>query len=356
MHLSNLGSLNSMTSALASGRYPSVSTIARVADSMNLVEIRNVAAGIYKRARKQKMLSAYCGTWIGIIDGHEVNVSEFCKCGHCRKRKLKDKDGTIKYQYYHSFTAFILAGPKFSFILDAEPIVPGEGEITSAYRLLERVCKTYPKAFEVVIGDGLYLKGTIFKLLEGHHKYAIAVLKEERRQLFEEANRLSLMAEPKIYKQGKTTYKVWDHTIEGAWDSYKKPVRVIRSEEIKTVRQHSKELGRWQTQEEKADWYWATNLPKVVGPKNAVSIFHSRWQIENCCFGEIASTWNADHVYRHSVNAIVAFILFLFIVLNIFNIFFARNIKDKRIKSKTFVIDLIKAEFLIAKWTHPIPL
>ena len=31
MHLSNLGSLNSLSSALASGRYPSVSTIARVA-------------------------------------------------------------------------------------------------------------------------------------------------------------------------------------------------------------------------------------------------------------------------------------------------------------------------------------
>ena len=57
----------------------------------------------------------------------------------------------------------------------------------------KRVCRNYPKAFEVVIGDGLYLKGNIFKLLENHHKKAIAVLKEERRQLFEEANKLSLM-------------------------------------------------------------------------------------------------------------------------------------------------------------------
>ena len=84
-------------------------------------------------------------------------------------------------EYYHSFTAFILAGPDFSFTLDMEPILAGEGEITSAQRLIERVCRNYPKAFEVVIGDGLYLKGNIFKLLEAHHKKAIAVLKEERR-------------------------------------------------------------------------------------------------------------------------------------------------------------------------------
>jgi len=214
MQLSNLGSLNSLSQALAYGKYPSVSTIARVADSMNLDEIRNVGAGIYKIARKQKMLSAYCGMWIGIVDGHEVTASDFCKCGHCRKRNVSKIEGVVKYQYYHSFTAFILAGPDFSFTLDIEPILADEGEITSAYRLLERVCRNYPKAFEVVIGDGLYLKGNIFKLLESHHKKTIAVLKEERRQLFEEANNLSLLSEPKTYKQKKTTYRVWDHQIE----------------------------------------------------------------------------------------------------------------------------------------------
>ena len=130
--------------------------------------------------------------------------------------------GVVKYQYYHQFTAFILAGPGFSFTLDIEPIAPGESEVTSSYRLLERVCRDYPKAFSVVIGDALYLNEKIFKLLESHHKKTIAVLKEERRQLFEEANNLSLLSEPKTYKQKKTIYRVWDHQIEGCWDGYSK--------------------------------------------------------------------------------------------------------------------------------------
>ena len=68
--------------------------------------------------------------------------------------------------------------------------------------------------------------------------------------------------------------------------------------------------------------------------------------------GEIVSTWNADHIYRHSQNAISAFILFLFIVLNIF---FALNIKVARISTKSFLIELVKAEFILAKWLYPIP-
>lgn len=126
-------------------------------------------------------------------------------------------------------------------MLDIEPILPGEEEISSSYRLLERICKNYPKAFEVVIGDRLYLKETVFNLLKKHHKHTIAVLKEDRRQLFEEANRLSLLVEPKIYRQNKTYYRVWDHSIEGCWDGYGKKVRVIVSEEATIKRVHSKD-------------------------------------------------------------------------------------------------------------------
>ena len=82
---------------------------------MDLDNIRNIGAGIYKRARKQKMLASYYGMWIAIVDGHEVSTSEYCKCNHCRKRNVSKIKGVVKYQYYHSFAAFILAGPDFSF-------------------------------------------------------------------------------------------------------------------------------------------------------------------------------------------------------------------------------------------------
>ncbi len=353
VQLANLGSLNNFAQQVSS---PSVSTIARSADSMDLDYIREVNLQIYKKARKKKMLSAYRGEWIGIIDGKEITTSDYCKCGHCKKRKLRDKEGKLKYQYYHQFTAFILAGSDFSITLDIEPILPGEGEQTSAYRLLPRVCRNYPKAFSLVIGDGLYLNEKIFKLLESHHKKAIAVLKEERRQLFQEANSLSLLAEPQIYTEGATSYRVWEHCISGCWNGYGKDVRVIVSEETTKKRTHSKDGKSWEDTEEVANWMWATNLgvsSSIGDLKNMVKICHSRWHIENRCFKETAGMWNAEHIYRHSENAIMVFLLFLFMAVNIFNIFRSRNIKDKKIRTKLNLIMRLQADFL--SLAHPLP-
>jgi DNA-directed RNA polymerase subunit RPC12/RpoP len=365
MQFSNLGSLNSLSQAISvknlKKEIPSVSTIARGADSINLEEIRNIGIEIYQKARKSKMLSPYCGMWVGIVDGHEQTTSKYHRCPHCKSRIVTKKGGVKEVQYYHEFTAFILAGPDISFILDIEPILPGEGEISSSYRLLKRVLGNYPKAFSVVIGDRLYLKKTVFNLLKKHHKYTIAVLKEERRQLFEEANSLSLLLEPKTYKQGRTYYKVWDHLVSGCWDGYGKKVRVIVSEEATVKRTHSKDGKEWEDIVDKANWMWVTNLPcpktdDLDDLKNTVRICHSRWQIENQCSGETVNMWNADHIYRHSENAIIAFLLLLFIVVNIFNIFRIRNIKDKSIKAKVFLMNLIRSGFLTTKRPlSPIP-
>ena len=352
MHFTNQGSLNNFSQEIAFKKLkacvPSVSTIARVADTMDLEEIRSAGLAIYKKARAKKMLSPYCGMWVGVVDGHEQITSPYCKCKYCKERTVTRKDGVKDIQYYHEFTAFILAGPKVSYTIDIAPILPKEGEITSAYRLIERVCKNYPKAFSVVIGDGLYLKETVFNLLKAHHKYAIAVLKEERRQLFEEANKLSLLSEPVVYRNKKIYYRVWEHSIEGCWDGYGKDVRVIASEEATPVRVHSKDGKSFEEKLRQANWMWVTSLPcseDLAGLKNTVAICHSRWQIENQCFNETVNTWKADHVYRHSANAIIAFLLLLFICVNIFNIFRIRNIKDRRVKTKIYLIKLIGRGF-----------
>lgn len=352
MYFTNQGSLHGLSQEISykrlRGFLPSVSTIARSADSINLEGLRGVAIGIYGKARSKKMLKPCQGMWVGVLDGHEQTTSSYCKCKYCKSRTTTRKDGIKDIQYYHQFVAFILAGPEVSFILDIEPILPKEGELSAAYRLIERVCKNYPKAFSIVVGDGLYLKETVFNLLKSHHKYAVAVLKEERRQLFEEANRLSLLSEPRVYMQGRTYYRVWDHSISGCWDGYGKDVRVIVSQEATPVRTHSKDGESFEENLNRANWMWATNLPRSEDPgglKNTVSICHSRWQIENGCFNETVNTWKADHVYRHTENAITVFLLLLFICVNIFNIFSIRNIKDRRIKTKIFLIRLVRSGF-----------
>src|SRR3989304_8368349 len=288
MLFSNLGSLNSFNQSRdfsyagnIAGKVPSASTVARSTDTIDLDRLREILKTIYLKAKRSKMIEPLNGRYIGIVDAHENCSSDLHRCKDCSVRNVSKIEGMVKLNYYHRYTTFILAGPKFVFLLDIEPIYPGEGELTSALRLLERVCINYPKAFEAVAGDGLYLNGATFSLLESHHKYTISVLKDERRELYTEAISLSAINAPVVYEDEGITYRAWEHKISGLWDGYDKPVRVVRSEETKTVRHHSDELGKWDVQEERAEWMWVTNLPSVVGLKNIISACHSRWQIEN---------------------------------------------------------------------------
>ncbi|MCG2789355.1 MAG: hypothetical protein L6405_05330 [Actinomycetia bacterium] len=92
-----------------------------------------------------------------------------------------------------------------------------------------------------------------------------------------------------MYRQKKTYYRVWDHSISGCWDGYGKKVRVIVSKEATPKRVHSKDGRSFENRVNRANWMWVTNLPCPEGDdiddlKNTVRVCHSRWQIENQCY------------------------------------------------------------------------
>ena len=71
--------------------------------------------------------------------------------------------------------------PAVRLLLDPEPQRPGEAEVGPALRVLARVLAAYPRAFDVVLGDGLYAQAPFFNLLLAHRKHALVVRTEERR-------------------------------------------------------------------------------------------------------------------------------------------------------------------------------
>jgi hypothetical protein len=74
-----------------------------------------------------------------VLDGHESRSTSRRSCFGCLSRNV----------------AAILLGKDFPTLPGAEPQGPGEDEIASAIRLLERVLQRYPRAFDVVVGDSL---------------------------------------------------------------------------------------------------------------------------------------------------------------------------------------------------------
>ena len=125
------------------------------------------------------------------------------------------------------------------------------------------------------------------------------------------------------------------------------PVRVVRSEETRTVR---RQLTK-DDEEQRSEWLWATSLSKAKAVTHTVvRIGHGRWSIENQGFNELVHEWHADHVYHLNTNAIVAILLLLFLAYDIFHVWLERGLKPalrQRHTAKYFSRQL-QAEFYAA--------
>ena len=122
-------------------------------------------------------------------------------------------EGGKKTQYYHRNVTAMLVGGDCCFLLDAEQQLPGEWEVACAIRLLERILKNYPRAFDVVLADALYTNSTFFNFLIEHNKDVITVLKDEQRDLLKHANNsltpLSRLVNIRMVAPGSKSGMAW---------------------------------------------------------------------------------------------------------------------------------------------------
>ncbi|GAG43634.1 unnamed protein product, partial [marine sediment metagenome] len=68
--------------------------------------------------------------------------------------------------------------------------------MAAATRLLDRVVRNYPRAFDVVAGDALYAQAPFFEFVLERGKDVLTVLKDERRNLLQDALGLFQQLEP----------------------------------------------------------------------------------------------------------------------------------------------------------------
>lgn len=332
MMLCRLGSLNALGQSRKSrfwrgwleGTLPSADTLGRVAGLIDAGGVQALLKGLYERLKRGKALSA---PWHGLIaatlDGHESHATFRRCCAGCLKRTLHTSDGD-RVQYYHRYVALGLVAEGMHFLLDAEEQRPGEDEVGAALRLLERALEEYPRAFAVVVADGLYADPRVFNLLLGRGKAVVATLKRNQPALLSDALSLMQATRAQRMERGGSQVRCWD--IEGfnSWDSVKSPLRVVRSLEICPVRRQID----GEDEDQQQDWLWVTTLkPAQAASRAVIDLGHSRWQIENEGFNELVNRWHADHVYRHEPTAMLVLVLLTMACLNVFVAFWKRNLK-----------------------------
>lgn len=310
------------------GELPSADRLGEVGALLDLDTLRAALLEHHRRRKRNKTLpSLPGGLRVLILDGHEMWTSyrQCCEGALSRQVQCKDKN-EVRTQYYLRYVAAYLMGATGRVLLDLEMQRPGEGEIATAERLLARLLKNCPRAFNVVAGDALYLDPHLCKMILDNNKDFIAVLKNENRMLIQDFRGLMELdgGTPVQFEYNGKQCHCRD--IEGftSWTQLDSPVRVVRSEETCTVRRHlSKE-----EEELCSEWLWATSLPKAKAVTHTVvRIGHGRWSIENEAFNELVHQWHADHIYHLNINAITAILLLLFLAYDIFHVWLERGLK-----------------------------
>jgi hypothetical protein len=351
-----LGSLNALEMVAPSrfwkswlGQPPcSADTIGRVHSLVYADQLRAGIHHIYECLKRNKALPDIHGIGVAVLDGHENHASYRRHCPGCLQRTIKTDQGD-RIQYYHRQVTLLLvpgAPPgrqPLRLLLDHEPQRQGEDEVATALRLLERVIPAYPRAFDLVLADGLYATAPFFNFLLARRKHALAVLKDERRNLFQDVAGLFDHVPPQPGSHRSRQCLWWDFPDRTSWPQVDAPVRVVRSLETYSVRRQLDGSRSSQT----SDWIWVTTLPfQQVPTARVVALGHQRWDIENHGFNELVNGWHADHVFKHEPNAMECFLLIAFLAFNVFQAFINLNLKPplRQGRTRAFWASLMAAE------------
>lgn len=356
--LSGLGSLNALEQRKApppyakwlGGALPSADLMGKVAATLDLQQLRELLRRQHGRLKRNKGFPRGLeGFRFLVLDGHEGVSSYKRTWKECLERIVHFAKGD-KTQYYFRYVAAYLTNGRQFLMLDGERQLPGEGEIACAMRLLARVLECYPRAFDVVCGDNLYMNPDLWKLVRSHKKHLIAVLKNEDRDLLEDARSLFGEIAPEDLDDKKVRRQCWDLDGFTTWPQCGETVRVVRAVEKSAVKRQKD--GEIEIRE--SEWFWVTSLPpQRASTRTIVRAGHGRWGIENQGFNELSNQWHGDHAYKYNAHALIACTLLLFIAYNLFHAFLERNLKPEARagRSQKYWADLIAADFATA--FHP---
>jgi hypothetical protein len=339
MFLARIGSLHALSQTRPSrfwqswlgAALPSADTLGRVPETVEADPLRQILDGLYTRLKRNKALAPTAGGLTAlVVDGHESHASYRRCCRGCCQRIVRTAQGE-QVQFYHRWVTGLLLGGEQRLWLDCEPQRPGEDEVAAALRLLERVLDRLPRAFDVVIGDALYTDPRLYQFLHRRGKDVLTVLKNEHRELLQDARRLFDQLPPLELSAG---CRAWDQDGLTTWSQVGQPVRVVCTQESRQVRRQRDGSADTVCSE----WAWVTTLsPARATTAAVVRLGHARWEIENQGYNEMVTRWPADHVYRHHPTALLVFWLLAMLAFNLFFAFARRNLQPELRKSLTFL-------------------
>ena len=314
--------------------------------------LRKFVKAMIKRMKRGKMINLenVGGKSLAAVDGVETfrqrfTEEEFRKAilsgaidCHCQVSVHRDAktDNIIAYESYHRIVIICMISERGPFPIawayqqsdaylvfkkwilngskrEDHPSVEGsvekrkqEGELTVFKALLTELkdSNSNKLPFDIIVGDELYDKAPIIEAVESFGAVLIAVQKDERRSLRQEAQDDFTTRQPdKLWNEMKRKFEGWsevfiDQNLKKS-DKSIKFVRVLRRHENGTV----------------VDNYFYCSNKSWITPRLVEWCRHYRWREENG-FNSWTNEWCLlKHVFHHSAAACDVMIGFIFIAI-----------------------------------------
>ena len=193
-------------------------------------------------------------------------------------------------------------------------------------RLIERLKKRHGHFADVIVADALYLNAPFINTLKENGLEGVIRLKDERRMIFQDAERLFKQDEGKkaSFWKGKKKIEVWDLSgfkMEGC--PYK--LRVVRYHE--QWEENGKETERFM---------WLVTTLEAADYRVLWEMMHRRWDIEENGFHQLKTYYHAKHCYcRDAVETIFNLIIIGFNVRELYLYRRSRNFAGSGISRKS---------------------
>jgi len=320
---------------LESERLPSADTVGRVLAGATLEDQRALLLHLSRQAWRAKAIHGRPGETYRVVavDGHELWASRARCCAECLIREVRIGEAKV-LEYYHRVVVAQWVGVTPPAIVDLERIRPGEGEVVAARRLVTRVLGCVGRLVDVITADALYLEGPFIETVLAAGKHVVVVMKQEVRELYQDAARLRALQTPQTIVAGPRTTHLWDLPDLESFSTLGRRVRVVWAEE-QTIRQRYVGGGKREVVET-GEWIWVTDLPAVAVAATKIQQWgHDRWDVENRGFNELTTLWHMDHCFVHKPRAIEALLLTLSMAFLLTYLFYERNLKPTENRPRT---------------------
>jgi hypothetical protein len=276
-----------------------------------LAPIEQMLVDINRRLKRNKAFEPgrMQGRIVAALDGIEVLASYSRCCDSCLQRRVVSKDSqgqpVEQTQYYHRAVACQIVSSPVKAVLAMEWVQPGEGEDTTALRLLRALPERYGSPFfDILLLDSLYAQAPVLKLAAQFGWDLIISLKQEARELYQSAMGLFRSRPPdhgfSEQEGGKTAeVRLWETDGLPFTADYPQPVRVVWSQETVTENHYRRrQLERHSSEHE---WLWLTTLDsRVFSARQVRWLGHRRWKQENNGWMDLSQHWALKHDYLHA--------------------------------------------------------